>query len=172
MDETEGVEGAVATAGAGEAVSAAPPDVPRFFGEYSLTVDEKGRVVVPPAFRSAFADGGYVSWGRDGCVCLYTPAEFFRVADEISERARQGSAASAAADAFFAASNAVTLDKQSRITVAEGLLEHAELVKTEKAVVTGAGRRIQLWNPGRWKDRRGYGLAAIANDTSLANFGY
>jgi MraZ protein len=46
-----------------------------FFDQFEHTIDDKGRMVLPAAFRSAFADGGFVTFmGRS--VGLFTAEGF------------------------------------------------------------------------------------------------
>ncbi len=171
VDDGEGVDDAAGTAGVRDG-GGAPDAVPYFVGEFDHRVDDKGRVFMPSVFRPALSEGCYVTWGRDGCISVYAPDEFSRVAGEVNQRAREGGAAAAAADAFFAAASQVALDGQGRITVADRLLDHAGLSRSSEVTVTGAGRRIQLWHPDRWQKRRVYGVESIANDLALAGFGY
>lgn len=171
VDDDGGAEGAAGDAG-NRAGTAAGDDVQYFVGEYGHALDDKGRVFMPAVFRPALGDGCFVSWGRDGSVAVYTPAEFARVAEEVVEMARGSAAAAAAADAFFAAASQVALDRQGRIMVAERLLEYAGLARSGHVTITGTGRRIQLWAEDRWKKRHAYASGAIENDPTLSNFGY
>lgn len=176
VDGTGGIEGAAGAADGGPATSTdpgapAPAPIARFFGEFKHHFDDKGRVFMPAAFRPGLGAVGYASWGREGCISVYPQDEFVKVADEISEGAREGGPTSAAADAFFAAAAAVPVDGQGRVTISKTLLEFAGLAPAGDVIVTGAGRRIQLWDPQRWQRRRDYGVGAI-DDGVLAQFGY
>ena len=41
------------------------------FGEYQYSVDDKGRVIIPPAFRDFVADGLVITRGMEGCLYLF-----------------------------------------------------------------------------------------------------
>ena len=42
-----------------------------FFGTFEHSLDERGRIAIPARYRSAFADGGILRRGPEGCAELY-----------------------------------------------------------------------------------------------------
>ena len=43
-----------------------------FMGEYSHTIDAKGRIIVPVKFRESLGDNFVVTKGLDNCLFVYT----------------------------------------------------------------------------------------------------
>ena len=58
----------------GQAASAAGGSM--FKGEYSHTIDGKGRLIVPSKFREQLGDEFVVTKGLDGCLFVYGNAEW------------------------------------------------------------------------------------------------
>ncbi len=51
-----------------------------FFGEFGYKLDVKGRVPLPPRFRSALKEGVVLTPGIEKCVTAYTVAEWGKLA--------------------------------------------------------------------------------------------
>ena len=47
-----------------------------FIGEYSHTIDAKGRLIVPSKFREQLGDEFVVTKGLDGCLFVYENSEW------------------------------------------------------------------------------------------------
>ncbi len=47
-----------------------------FIGEYSHTIDAKGRLIVPSRFREQLGDEFVVTKGLDGCLFVYENSEW------------------------------------------------------------------------------------------------
>ncbi len=120
-----------------------------FRGTYEHSLDERGRLAIPARYREAFAEGGVLAPGPDGCLELYPTADFESRAQDLTpvgptrqrgRRLRRG---------LDARSWDVELDKQGRILLPPSLRESMELSGT----VVLAGRRecLELWNPARWQ---------------------
>ena len=46
-----------------------------FSGEYSYTLDGKGRLTLPARFRDELAHGVFITRGLDGCLFVFADAE-------------------------------------------------------------------------------------------------
>jgi len=47
-----------------------------FFGEFEYRIDEKGRIPVPPKFRSELREGVVLTPGLEKCVIAYPLSEW------------------------------------------------------------------------------------------------
>ena len=47
-----------------------------FMGEYSHTIDAKGRIIVPVKFRESLGDNFVVTKGLDNCLFVYTKEDW------------------------------------------------------------------------------------------------
>jgi hypothetical protein len=52
-----------------------------FLGEFSHSLDDKGRVTIPAKLRAGFADGLVITRGFEPCLVIY-PVETFRVLEK------------------------------------------------------------------------------------------
>jgi MraZ protein len=137
-------------------------------GEFQHSLDAKGRVILPAEFRPVLADGAVIGALPDGCLAVYTKAEFERVSAEILERLRTGEYALDAARVFFADAKEVTPDRQGRVAIPASLREHAGLDRD--VTVTGVMTRIEIWDTARWQDRKAAGRSSL-HEVGSSGFG-
>ena len=57
-----------------------------FIGEYSHTIDSKGRLIVPSKFREQLGDEFVMTKGLDGCLFVYENSEWKSFEDRKSTR--------------------------------------------------------------------------------------
>jgi transcriptional regulator MraZ len=125
--------------------------VARFFGRFGHTLDDKGRVILPAKFRSAFEHGGYLTPYHDGCIALWTPDEFEVQMQGMKERARTGRDDRNLARLWASTSQDVEIDRQGRMAIPPQLREFAAL--DGDVLVQGAIDRVELWAPTRWDEK-------------------
>ena len=51
-----------------------------FFGEFEYKIDEKGRVPIPPKFRSTLKEGVVLTPGVEKCIIAYALSEWKKLA--------------------------------------------------------------------------------------------
>ncbi len=142
----------------------------RFVGNFEHTLDDKGRLILPSSFRAKLAEGAVVT-PLDHCLAIFPVAEFDRMADALEDRVASGEVEVGALRAFASQADEVVPDSQGRVRLLPHLREIAGLDRA--VVVTGALRRIEVWDPARWADvspegseklaaaiERGHGLGA------------
>jgi MraZ protein len=114
-------------------------------GEFEYTLDDKGRVVIPPRFRRRVGDRFVVTRGFDGCVMLYPESEWATVEEKLKSeplanrqfvRYLQGSAVE------------VEADRQGRFVLPPPLREHAAIQR--EVVVVGLINKLEIWSRERW----------------------
>lgn len=52
-----------------------------FMGEYSHTIDAKGRVILPAKFRDELGSSFVVTRGLEGCLSVYTMEAWINLAN-------------------------------------------------------------------------------------------
>ena len=131
-------------------------------GEYEHTLDDKNRLTLPARFRDAFAEGVVVTRGMDGCLFVFTPADWERFVavrleglDPLSREARQLSRF------LFAGASETELDRQGRIMVPQSLIQHAKLGRD--VVVAGVRDRLEIWGRTAWREQ----LAEVEGNVEL-----
>ncbi|KKU48316.1 cell division/cell wall cluster transcriptional repressor MraZ [Candidatus Uhrbacteria bacterium RIFCSPLOWO2_12_FULL_46_10] len=123
-----------------------------FIGEYSHTVDAKGRIALPTKFRHLFADGAVVTRGLDSCLFLYPLKEWQSLATKLAALPLSQANTRAFARLMLAGAMEVFLDKQGRLMIPEYLRSYAYLKK--RVVVTGLFNRLELWDSDHWESYR------------------
>jgi len=131
-----------------------------FVGTFEHSLDDKGRVVLPVAFRNQLADRGYVSQYQ-GCLGVWTEAGFDEMAKRLMEKVREGAAPQNAVRAFASDATQVKPDSQGRIHLPQRLRELVGLDR--EVVVIGAIDKIEIWDAETWRT-----LRASADDSFLA----
>lgn len=123
-----------------------------FIGEYTHSVDDKGRLVLPTKFRRQLADGGVVTRGFDGCLFLFTKKDWQDLIKKLRTLPLSGRVARDFNRFLVAPAMEVKPDRQGRILFPAYLRMDANL-KTS-VVVAGVINRIEIWNSQAWKEYR------------------
>lgn len=123
-----------------------------FFGEFEYKIDEKGRVPIPPKFRSLLKVGMVLSPGVEGCITAYPLNEWKKLADNLTAGSISPSKLRMLNRALFAAAFSLKIDGQGRIALPAPLKLHAEIVS--EVVIIGANKYIELWNKIRWEEEK------------------
>lgn len=117
-----------------------------FTGEYHYSLDEKGRIVLPPKFRRDLGTRVVVTRGLDECVAVYAPAEWAK----LEKRLRQlGVNRRDFVRFMLASAEDVDVDKQGRMTIPAHLRQYAKVDR--EAVVVGVGGRLEIWSEANWQ---------------------
>lgn len=143
----------------------------RFVSTYTNKIDAKGRVSVPAPFRAVLERDGYAG----GIYCypsLDAPAldaggerlakkidgllaglpDYSDERDELSV-------------ALYGDVQVLSIDGDGRIVLPEGLRRHADLQGSVTFV--GLGDKFQMWEPGRFEERRGAARAKVQDHRKL-----
>lgn len=131
-----------------------------FLGEYTPTLDGKGRLTLPARFREQLGTA-YLTSEVERCLAIWPPAEFESRARELREAARHDAASHDRAAFFFAGAQEVTPDNQGRIAIPPSLREFAGLAEGQ-VVVTGAFDHVEIRASQSWQDKKSRGEEALA----------
>ena len=125
-----------------------------FMGEYSHTIDSKGRLIVPSKFRENRGDEFVVTKGLDGCLFVYSQEEWMNIEEKFKQVSLTTKDARKFSRFFFAGAATVEVDKQGRILLPSVLREFAGL---EKDIVSvGVLSRIEIWSKDKWQESNEY----------------
>jgi MraZ protein len=119
-----------------------------FTGRHEHTLDEKGRVSVPAAFRRQITgEDLYLNLGMDGCLELYPPEKWQLLRDGLKKLARGQGRQRFFLRRFASHLRPVTIDAQGRIGIPADLLDLAGI----RGIVVFLGQldTIELWSPDR-----------------------
>lgn len=125
-----------------------------FMGEYSHTIDAKGRLIVPSKFRDRLGSEFVVTKGLDGCLFVYPNEEWEKIEEKFQGIPLTTKDARKFSRFFFAGAAVCEVDKQGRILLPQVLREFADLQKD--VVLVGVLSRIEIWSKDRWEDTNTY----------------
>ena len=136
-------------------------DLPALFvGVHEHTLDDKGRLILPSAFRTPLAEGAYIT-ALDSCVGILPVGEFADTAEQLRSQVGTGDVPLDALRSYSAQADFVVPDKQGRMRILPRLQAAAGLER--KVIVTGMIRRIEVWNPDRWAAVQSVGSESLAD---------
>ncbi|MTI81416.1 MAG: division/cell wall cluster transcriptional repressor MraZ [Firmicutes bacterium] len=134
-----------------------------FMGEYSHTVDTKGRLIIPARFREGLGDSFVVTKGLDNCLFVYPQQEWAALEQKLKSLPFTRADARAFVRFFFSGASECELDKQGRILIPANLREYAQLSK--EVMVLGVSSRVEIWSRERWDE---YNTSAEENFEEIA----
>lgn len=124
--------------------------VPMLIGEYSHTIDEKGRLIIPAKLRDDLGESVVICNGMEGCLFVFSAAEWKRFVEELDTLPRiMSKDARIFKRYFFGSASEGTFDKQGRVLVPPSLRKSADLVKD--VVLVGVEDRVEIWDKARWE---------------------
>ncbi len=125
-----------------------------FMGEYSHSIDEKGRLIIPSKFRFELGEKFVLTRGLDGCLCVYPQSEWNVLESKLRSLPLNNKNARTITRFLVSGAAMCELDKQGRILVPTALREYAGLDKD--VVVTGNLERIEIWDKAKWSQSSSY----------------
>ncbi len=134
----------------------------RFVSTFTNKIDAKGRVSVPASFRAVLDRDGYRAGDAVGIYVypsLDAPALdcggeklVAKVDALLSDLPDYSDERDELSVALYGDSRTLSIDGDGRIVLPEEFREHAGLAG--KATFVGLGDKFQIWEPGRFEERR------------------
>ncbi len=121
-----------------------------FLGQYTHTLDGKGRVTIPSRFRDDLRGEVVLTRGLDQCLTLYPMSVWEELAQKVNHLPITDPRGRALRRVFFADAVNMVPDRQGRILIPERLRAYAGLDLGQEVVVVGLDRFLELWNSERW----------------------
>ncbi len=120
-------------------------------GEYHISLDDKGRVMLPAKVRSAFGGNTIVlTQGVDRCLWIFEPEEWKSICDNLMESTNMFQArARLIQRRIIAPAQEAELDRSGRIHISPALREYAGLQK--ECVVLGVGTYLEIRDEQKYK---------------------
>jgi MraZ protein len=141
-----------------------------FRGAAKVTLDDKGRMVLPTRFRERLTErsGGdlVVTVDRDGhCLLLYPRNDWDLVERRLMDLPSLHAQSRRLQRLMVGHATDLSLDGHGRILLPQELREFAGLDK--RAMLIGQGNRCELWDETGWMERRAAWLKDEAAATDL-----
>ena len=121
-----------------------------FLGEYSHTLDERGRVTLPRKIRQELGAREVVlSRGFDRCIFGFDKERWEGEAGKQLETSITDVKARELRRYMFSAAEKVEIDKIGRMLLPAHLKEYGRIEK--EVVVIGAGDHFEIWDKKSWE---------------------
>ena len=132
-------------------------------GEYTHSIDAKGRLILPAKFRDELGDVFVITKGLDNCLFVYGKKEWAILEEKLKQLPLAKAEARAFVRFFFAGAAEIECDKQGRALLPLNLREYAQLDKD--VIVLGILNRVEIWSKTIWDEysaKSGDAVASIA----------
>ncbi len=123
-----------------------------FLGEFTHTIDNKGRLTIPAKFRGLLAAGLVVTRGFDQNLMLYPLDGWQRLAERIAERPLADEDMRAFRRRVFSGAADLTPDRQGRILLPQYLRDFARI--DGEVVIAGLFDYLEIWSAADWQTVR------------------
>ena len=121
-------------------------------GTHPRSLDDKKRIALPKRVREQLGETKqlFVTPGSDQTLWLYDQRGLESVGAKLDQAPATDSEARVYRRLFFAQTEEVDIDGQSRILIPERLLQFAGLER--EVVLLGVRDHLELWNAARWQE--------------------
>jgi MraZ protein len=141
-----------------------------FRGANKLTLDAKGRMVMPTRYRERLQErcGGklVVTVDKDQCLLIYPLPDWEEIERKLMRLPTLDPRARRLQRLMVGHATELELDGHGRVLLPANLREYGLL--TRDAVLIGQGLRFELWDEARWNERRDEWLASEDAATDLS----
>ena len=122
-----------------------------FLGQYTHSIDPKGRLSVPARFRELLEAGAYITQGFEKNLMVLTAAAFERLSARVNEMSLTDPNARQLKRLLFATADRVEVDGSGRIRIPQFLREVSGL--NGEAMIVGAGDYFEIWSSQAWQPK-------------------
>lgn len=133
-----------------------------FWGEYSHTLDKKGRLIIPVRYREQLTTDAILTRGLDNNLVIYPHDTWQLVTQQLNDMPITHPTARALRRLLFSGAVELDLDKQGRICVPNYLRKYASL--TDEVLLVGMETFIEVWEPKRWHSTLD-GVSSVLEDS-------
>ena len=119
-------------------------------GEYSHSLDVKGRLIMPAKLREDMGEKFIITKGLDGCLFGFSQNEWSNFEEKLKTLPLTNKNARDFVRFFLSGAIECEIDKQGRFLIASNLREYANMEKD--VVIIGVGTRLEIWNKDKWKE--------------------
>lgn len=141
-----------------------------FMGQFSHSIDAKGRIIVPAKFREGLGLRFVATKGNDNCLNIYTMEEWDKLVERLNALPTSNKIARMYVRKITANAAECEPDNNGRILIPQNLREYAGI---EKDIVSiGVNDHVEIWDKDTWDK---YNVEELISDeemeAALAEFG-
>ena len=123
-------------------------------GEFEVTLDSKGRFLLPSGFRKQLSEGDDVRFvinrGIENCLSIFPMSSWQPLADKIDALNDFNPKVREFKRLFLNGATFVEPDSAGRVLIPSRLKEHAGIEKD--AVMIGNGEKMELWDKTKYRE--------------------
>lgn len=140
-----------------------------FRGATKVTLDDKGRMVMPTRYRERLREQAQgrlvVTVDRDQCLLVYPLPEWEQIERKLMALPTLHAQSRRLQRLMVGHATDLELDGHGRLLLPPELREFAGLDR--HAMLVGQGGRFELWDEARWTERRDFWLKSEESTTDL-----
>jgi MraZ protein len=140
-----------------------------FRGATKITLDDKGRMVIPTRYReqiTEIAQGKLVvTVDKDQCLLIYPLPEWEQIERKLMSLPSLNATARRLQRLMVGHATDLPLDGHGRVLLPPELRDFAKLGR--HGMLIGQGNRFELWDETRWNEKRDAYLASEQSPTDL-----
>lgn len=125
-----------------------------FLGEYEVTLDSKGRFLLPAGLKKQLPEGDAASFvinrGFEKCLTLYPTSSWEPIFSKISKLNDFDPKVREFRRWFLNGATQTDLDSAGRMLIPKNLLEHAGLEKD--VVLVSAVNKVEIWDKKKYQE--------------------
>ena len=125
-----------------------------FYGEYSHSIDRKGRLILPARFREVSKENSiekfFVTRGLDKCLFMFSEEEWRLQEQKFKNLSFTKQEARSFNRMFFSGAVETSPDRQGRFIIPQYLKDFAGIKRD--TIIIGVSNRIEIWESNFWKD--------------------
>ena len=121
-----------------------------FFGSFTHTLDEKGRLMIPRKMREELGLRVYIMKGFDGSLSIYTESRYQKLVDEFSNLPFNQRKNRDYLRLQFASTHEMDVDKLGRVQIPTALLSKFNI--SREVLVLGIGDHIEVWDQKKYEE--------------------
>lgn len=119
-------------------------------GEYSHSLDAKGRLMMPAQFRNDLGASCVLTRGLEGCLSVYTMDAWKCLVESMKQLPASKSNVRSFKRFLFGSAAVVEFDKQGRILIPASLRAYGHLSK--EVTVIGTGDKLEIWDKDAYEE--------------------
>ena len=120
-----------------------------FLGEFTHSIDSKGRLTIPAKFRGLVAAGLVITRGFEQNLMLFAMDEWESLAQRIAQRPLSDEDMRAFRRRVFSGAIDLVPDRQGRILVPQYLRDFADI--NGEVVIAGMFNYLEIWSGAQWQ---------------------
>lgn len=125
-----------------------------FRGQYSYSIDSKGRISIPAKLRKHLSpeanDSFILTRGTSECIDVYPMDQWNQMEEKLINLNPFNPDDLKFIRMISQYATDVTLDSQSRILIPQNLLDYAGI--QDEVLILGALKKIEIWNPQKYNE--------------------